>query len=115
MNDMEYLEQRRADDEKAFLLKLTDPDVAPRYAPAFLAGRALLRSATRPVPHVELMATMARQSDVQIRSLENNLRKLCRHGFVRRTGEYSRRFVPRQGWSAADTRRYTIGDWPGDG
>lgn len=112
-DDAQYLEQRRNAEIRDFLVNSMDDEIAPRIAPAMRALHDLL--AAHPLTrytHIKVMATMGRSSDVTTSTIANLVRRLVKGGFIKQYGEYRRSYSRRGGWTGADNRSYSLGDWP---
>ena len=108
--DSAYLAERKTADERRYLIRSMDPDVAPRLAPAVRAVHEHLADG-RALAWDSVIAVGLRSSDLTLRTVSNTLRKLIAHGFVVREGKYSRAYV-RGHWRVSDTRTVRMGDWP---
>lgn len=111
--DAAFVAHRRDQEEIEYLRGVTDPERAPRLAPAMLA----LRTATaRDTPWVSAVAEALRASDITTKTIDNLIRKLIKHGFLTRTGTYDRTYDRAdQRWEVRDSRVLVRGDWPLDG
>lgn len=108
--DEEFIHERRQADELDYLRNAIDPEYAPRIAPALIAIRRTLADATHPVPHASVLAVGLRSSDIAVSTLDNMIRKLTKHGFITKHGEYvSNRY--KRGVKDQDKRGYTLGSW----
>jgi len=111
--DMDYVRQRADADEMAYLIKAMDPAVAPKLAPAMHAIRASLEGERGGREWASVVATGLRSSEVTVKTLDNLIRKMIKHGFLIKEGEYQREYRRgRRGFTVTDMRRLTLGDWP---
>lgn len=110
VSDEEFLAQRRLADDRRFLIQSTDPETAPRLAPAMQAIKGLLYGAGSGwVRHSALLAGAVRASDLAVRTVDNMVRRATTAGMIEKRGEYSR---AGRGRKASDTRAYRLADWP---
>lgn len=111
-SDGELIAARRLHDKRAFLVNALNPDTAPRLAPALRALRAKLLDG-QPHSHNALIAEMLRNSDLAVKTADNQLRNAVYCGMVERVGEYERLWDSKERkWSAHDSRLYRLIDWP---
>ncbi|HEY9413529.1 MAG TPA: hypothetical protein VIQ30_02115 [Pseudonocardia sp.] len=111
--DADFIAQRRFADERTYLLKATDLETAPRLAPGMRALRECLVTQKRPVAWTTALAAALRPNDLAVKTMDNMIRKLIAHGFVIKTGDYSRTYNRKaRTWRVVDTRKLTLGDWP---
>lgn len=106
-DDERFLAERRFTEEREFLIRAMDPEVAPRNHVVVHAIRAAVSSG--PVRYTTVLAAAVRASDVTVKTADNLMRRLVAHGFLTRSGAYTRatRRAP-----AVDTRELKLGDWP---
>lgn len=107
-SDAEFIAQRRSVDDRAFLIRSTDPEVAPRIAPAVNGIRSLLADG-RWHRHDAVVAAGLRASDLAVQTVDNVLRRAMKVGMVERRGEYVSAYRARK---ASDTREWRLSSWP---
>lgn len=110
--DAQLIADRRREDERRYLLSITDPTMAPRLAPGMQALRAEL-AARGSLSWEAALATVLRNSDMAVKTADGMLRKLILGEFLTKSGEYSRTYNRRsKRWTVSDTRAVHLIDWP---
>lgn len=114
LSDEQLIEQRRAAEDREHLIKSFDPHAAPRNAPALLAIRKAVESG--PTLWTAALAAALRASDVHTKTIDNLIRRLVKHKFLVRSGEYTRIYDrANHCYRITDTRKLELGDWPTPG
>jgi DNA-binding transcriptional ArsR family regulator len=98
-----FLAERRRADDRAFMIRGLDPEVAPRLSPALNAIRDLLADG-REYSFTEVVTAAAVRSDLTVKTIGNALSRLLSAGIIRREGRW--------GKGLRDTRRYALVSWP---
>lgn len=108
ISDEALIAERRKIEDREFLIKATDPEVAPVLAPAVNAVRTLLAD-RRWHSQVSTLAAGLRSSQASVRTIDNILRRARNAGLIERRGEYIR---VGQGSKPRDTRSWRLVSWP---
>jgi hypothetical protein len=110
--DAQLIAARRREDERRYLLSVTDPKLAPKLAPGMQALRSRLIEQGS-LSWESAVATALRHSDLAVKTVDVMLRKLLMVGFLTKSGEYSRTYNRRtKNWVVTDTRTVRLVDWP---